>query len=369
MAPMAGSRPELSVVVSTYNRPDVLRVALASLCRQTHRDWNAIVIGDCCDPRTAEAVATLDDRRIRYFNLPVRCGDQSGPNSVGAALSDSPYIAFLNHDDVLVPDHFERCLNRLRETSADVCIAGRVRVVRWMEGGDDRVVQYDVLAPDVPRLRNVIVPEACSDFEPVSAWLMRTESYRRVGDWHDGSDLYRTPLNDWLLRATVAGLRFVLTDTVSVVNLATHYAQGPLRPAYLSSDRFHQQVENDLQSGSPDAFRTRIRQQKAHPFRARVSPRWRSFLLTPLRAKPRKVIRFAARVFTWPLWRCLRQPLAVWFTRSGHDPYELFCRIRRRPKGIWKAAAIRYRTGDAVPARADRAVLVAAARAWLNSTP
>jgi glycosyltransferase involved in cell wall biosynthesis len=369
---MAPSCPELSVVVSTYNRPEVLGVTLASLRRQTYTNWQAVVLGDCCDRRTGEVVGRLDDPRIRYFNLPGRCGDQGGPNSIGAALCDSPYLAFLNHDDLLVPDHFAICLKRLEETSADICVGRRVRVSRWIEGDGDPRLQYDLAPRNLPPLAAVILPDTCDAFEPVSAWVVRADSYRRVGEWRDGLDLYRTPFNDWLLRAYVAGVRFVPSATVSVVQVLTHYAQEPSRPAYLSSPRFHQQIEHELTRRSPDDFRAWIRQQRAtrtSAIRARVIATSRSVSSTPLRQQPGRALRFLIRFCVWTCRHSLRQPLAFWFKRAGRDPYELWCRIRGRDRGFSKVESIRRRTGDLLPLRADRTSLLAAARTWLDTTP
>ena len=66
----------VSVVMATYNRPRALRLAVASVRAQTFTDWELIVVGDACTDETAEVVAGFGDARIRFVNLPVRCGEQ-----------------------------------------------------------------------------------------------------------------------------------------------------------------------------------------------------------------------------------------------------------------------------------------------------
>src|SRR5688500_11631539 len=131
----SGAPASVTVVVSTYNRPTVLADCLRAVQRQTFEDWQMLVIGDCCGDETGEAIAALDDPRIRYANLPQRCGEQAIPNSVGLALARSPVVAFLNHDYYWLPDHLDIGVSRLVETGADLCTTSAVFAVRGARWG------------------------------------------------------------------------------------------------------------------------------------------------------------------------------------------------------------------------------------------
>src|SRR6185437_10184274 len=53
--------PKVSVIVPTYNRPDRLRAALASLAAQTYQDFEVIIVNDAgCD--VGAVVAACADR-------------------------------------------------------------------------------------------------------------------------------------------------------------------------------------------------------------------------------------------------------------------------------------------------------------------
>ena len=112
--------PALSVVVATYNRSQVLRHAIRSVIESTCTDWELIIVGDACTDDTGDCVASFSDPRIRYVNLPVNCGDQSGPNNHGVSLARGRYIAFLNHDDLYLRDHLETCVAALDGGGADL---------------------------------------------------------------------------------------------------------------------------------------------------------------------------------------------------------------------------------------------------------
>ena len=116
--------PEVTIVVSTYNRPAVLKCAIESVLLQTFQNWQLYIVGDACGEKTAEMISAFNDPRIQYCNLPTRCGEQSGPNSAGIAAANTRYVALLNQDDIWLPNHLEVALAQLRKTNISFYCAG-----------------------------------------------------------------------------------------------------------------------------------------------------------------------------------------------------------------------------------------------------
>ena len=71
--------PRVSVVIATYDRPLNLSMAIESVLRQSDQNWEIVVIGDHCNPETAEVLAGFGEARLRYVNLPGRCGECNFP--------------------------------------------------------------------------------------------------------------------------------------------------------------------------------------------------------------------------------------------------------------------------------------------------
>ena len=210
----AGSPPVVSVVIATYNRSQTLRHAVQSVCDSTFADWELIVVGDACTDDSAQCVASFDDPRIRFVNLPSRTGHQSGPNNHGIALSRGKYVAFLNHDDLYFPDHLAACVAELERNGADLvwvaCATARPKAVA--DGGPP--FSFALIG----------VPQSVSSYSPfatclASSWMFRRELADRVGPWQMPEKLYVTPSMDWLFRAWRSGavLRFLPAVTVIVV--------------------------------------------------------------------------------------------------------------------------------------------------------
>lgn len=253
-------RPIVTYVVATYNRPDTLKVALQSLIRQSYKNWRAIVVGDRCDGRTAACIAGIDDTRISYVNLTTRCGEQSGPNSVGMSLVSTPFLGFLNHDDVLLPDHVAYGLERMRQHNADFFIGRAARLERTDAGADgDLQLLFSTITP-MSRDVTGTLRGATWDFEPCSTWIVNTKRAHRIGLWRRSTTIHRTPLADWILRAWRARATFTFGERVTAIWVTTHYQRKDATRSgvYAVQSVEHAYIDTLLNTVSCDDIRARI---------------------------------------------------------------------------------------------------------------
>jgi predicted O-methyltransferase YrrM len=138
--------PLVSVRIGTYRGADTLcRRALASVRRQTHPNWEAVVVGDGCEDDTAERVEALGDDRIRFYNRPFNgpypeIPEQrwlvagTHPFNEGAARARGRWIAPLDQDDEWDDDHVAVLLAAAQRARAEV-VYGQMRVA--VEGGPE----------------------------------------------------------------------------------------------------------------------------------------------------------------------------------------------------------------------------------------
>jgi len=249
---------KVTVVLATYNRPDVLRVAIRSVLRQTFKDWILVVVGDHCDPRTEQVVHSFSDERISYLNLPTRFGEQAGPNSVGMALSDTEYIALLNHDDVFLPDHLENALNALEESGGDFFL-GRAAIARKSvdnENGGRRPIF--AFSNPAQRPLTMIFHRHNGLIEPVSTWVFKTALARRIGPWNSHRNIIRLPPQDWVLRAWRTAARFIFGKDITVLSLATQYQYPSEKGSYYRKSAEHKYLDKLLENADNAFFRSHI---------------------------------------------------------------------------------------------------------------
>lgn len=96
-----GKKPKISVIIPTYNRVHFLQEAIESVFRQTFQDYEIIVIDDGSSDNTKEMISKLG-HKIRYFYQDNR--GRSSARNHGIQMARGEYIAFLDSDDVFLPE-------------------------------------------------------------------------------------------------------------------------------------------------------------------------------------------------------------------------------------------------------------------------
>lgn len=234
--------PAVAVVMATYNRSAVLRHAIASVVGQRFTDWELLVVGDACTDDTADVVASFEDERIRFVNLPINVGEQSGPNNVGVARTEAPLVAFLNHDDLWFPDHLERLVAVLQARQADLVFSPNFNIVP--SDGSQR--PGPVLLDGLPS-RGRFDPGRIDRAVPASGWLVTRAALERVRGWRSGDECVIEPSQDLLFRAHRAGMRLFCAGPPTVICIAS----GTRRNSYVAGgDSEHSWYAERLASDS-----------------------------------------------------------------------------------------------------------------------
>ncbi|MDR2141402.1 MAG: glycosyltransferase [Deltaproteobacteria bacterium] len=97
--------PKVSVIISTYNRPQYLHESIESILNQTMSDWELIILNDGgVDVRSV--VEKFADPRINYVHDTVNRGAAVRRNQ-GIELAKGEYVCYLDDDDTFYPNHFE----------------------------------------------------------------------------------------------------------------------------------------------------------------------------------------------------------------------------------------------------------------------
>ena len=119
--------PVLSIILPVYNGEAFLERALESVLSQTLQNWELIVINDGSTDCSGAIVRRFlsVDTRIRYQEQENR--GLSAARNAGFRLAKGAYIAFLDADDYVEPDYYQRLTESAVYYESDFFMAGFLR--------------------------------------------------------------------------------------------------------------------------------------------------------------------------------------------------------------------------------------------------
>lgn len=138
----------VSVIIPTHNRPEMLYQAIASVQQQTYRDWEIVIVDDGSQPAVdADALTKQFGPNIRVIRneLPVKL-NTARDQGVQAATGD--IIIQLDDDDKLAPEALKKAVSALT-SNKDLEL-----VFLGVKGFGDRAIHFD--SAQAQALNNVL---------------------------------------------------------------------------------------------------------------------------------------------------------------------------------------------------------------------
>ena len=120
--------PVVSVIVPTFNRPAMLKEAVASILGQTYQDFEIIVVNDAGED-VEKLIEEFEDERIIYLKHEGNKGLAASRNT-GIAASKGKYISYLDDDDIFYPNHLEMLINCLEKGNYKVAFPKTYRAIQ-----------------------------------------------------------------------------------------------------------------------------------------------------------------------------------------------------------------------------------------------
>jgi glycosyltransferase involved in cell wall biosynthesis len=108
------NEPQVSAVIPTRARPELLRRAVMSVLAQSIAEIEAVVVVDGPDPETLAMLADIEDERLRVIALPESVGGSTARN-IGVRLARGAWVGLLDDDDEWLPEKCARQLERARQ--------------------------------------------------------------------------------------------------------------------------------------------------------------------------------------------------------------------------------------------------------------
>lgn len=146
--------PEVSVIIPAHNAAESLAATLRSVCDQTWKPIEIIVVDDWSSDNTREVAEGFRSSKIRLFPTPPGRSGACAARNVGLEQARGDYIQYLDADDLLSPAKIENQLRLLESLPS-----GYVASCRWGKFHDSIT---GIEMEDLP---------VFADFEPLD-WLL-----------------------------------------------------------------------------------------------------------------------------------------------------------------------------------------------------
>ncbi len=116
------SSPLISVVTPVYNAALFLEESIQSVLNQTYPHWELILVDDCSTDASFEIANAYSkkDSRIKSFQLPQNQGAGVSRN-FGIKEASGNFIAFLDADDLWLPEKLQIQLNFMMNNNCNIC--------------------------------------------------------------------------------------------------------------------------------------------------------------------------------------------------------------------------------------------------------
>lgn len=117
----------VSIIVPVYNAEKYIEETIACVAAQTYENWELLLVEDCGTDGTLNVIIQYidknDDARIRLIRQPSNQGAARARNR-GLQEAHGRYIAYLDADDLWVPEKLERELAFMKKKDAAFAFTG-----------------------------------------------------------------------------------------------------------------------------------------------------------------------------------------------------------------------------------------------------
>ena len=120
----AEKEPELSVIVPVYNSEQYISACLDSLTNQTYKNIEIICVNDGSEDNSLEKLRQYKQIDPRIIVIDKKNGGVSSARNLGMLASHGKYITFIDSDDYLDLDLYEKCMDKIKSLDADVLAFG-----------------------------------------------------------------------------------------------------------------------------------------------------------------------------------------------------------------------------------------------------
>lgn len=114
----------VSIIVPAYNIEQYIERSLRSICEQTYRNLEIIVVDDGSTDKTGKIIDEVAAKDSRIIPIHKKNAGVSAARNTGLAIAKGEYIGFVDGDDVVDKDMYELLVRNAIKYDADISHCG-----------------------------------------------------------------------------------------------------------------------------------------------------------------------------------------------------------------------------------------------------
>lgn len=146
---------KVTIVIPFYNAEKYIKTCIKTLQNQTYKNFKAMFIDDGSTDNTVDEIEKIND--ARFVVLKQLHKGVSAARNLALKNIESKYIAFMDIDDELVPEYFEKLVSDMEKENSDIVLCNYAEVysnqkkneihLPWKDGNLKRDEIEDKLLP------------------------------------------------------------------------------------------------------------------------------------------------------------------------------------------------------------------------------
>lgn len=118
----------VSIIVPVYNAEDTIRFCLDSICAQTYKNIEILVIDDGSTDRSREIISAFAQKDARVRPIFKENSGVSASRNLGMELARGTYLQFVDSDDWISPVAAERFVQAIQRDNSQLVVSDYYRV-------------------------------------------------------------------------------------------------------------------------------------------------------------------------------------------------------------------------------------------------
>ena len=227
-------RPRISVLMPAFNAEKYIVQAIESILQQTFTDFELRILNDGSTDRTSECIRQFQDPRITLVDAEQNQGLVVVRNQLVTAARGH-YIAFLDADDIAVPNRLEWQIAFLESGQADIC--GGAHDALYEASGNIKRSKERYSDADIRALMTVCSP-LCNPAVMGRAEAFKNHPYSAGKDYAEDYSLWtELALAGYRfanLKQKLISYRIHSSQTSQIQNAATNIIFNQSRKSYIT---------------------------------------------------------------------------------------------------------------------------------------